>query len=264
MNALRLLPAVAVLCGAAWGAAPSYVANGIVNATNLAPGPFAPNTVLSLFGADLAWSPQAATAEDIRFGLLPTALNGVQVFVSDWPAPLFLVSESQINFLMPPNQIAGKVTVRVARQGVSGPEVQLILKDVAPACIPLTSAEGYVVAQRWPDYSLDAPETPSDAGGIVILYATGLGRTQPYPGRPDEIPQYAGVIERQSDFRVYLNGNPLDKSQVLYAGLAPGWAGLYQINIRLPGDTPRDPEIRLEIGEAISAPGLKLAVSGVR
>jgi uncharacterized protein (TIGR03437 family) len=255
---------VAALCGAAWGANPYYEAAGIVNAANLAPGPFAPNTVLSIFGANLAWSTQAITAEDIRPGLLPTALNGVQVFVSDWPAPLFLVSESQINFLMPPNQVAGKVTVRVVRQSLSGPEVPLILKDAAPELFPMPSAPEYAIAQRWPDYSLDAPETPSLPGGIVILYATGLGRTQPYPGRPDEIPQFAGVIDGLKDFRVYLNGSPLDKSQVLYAGLCPGWAGLYQINLRLPGDTPPDPEIRLAIGEAASAPGLKLAVSGVR
>ena len=49
---IRAWLAMAVLFGGTvWGAAPSYVAAGIVNAANYAPGPFAPNSVL-LFEAD--------------------------------------------------------------------------------------------------------------------------------------------------------------------------------------------------------------------
>jgi uncharacterized protein (TIGR03437 family) len=251
-----------VFCGALWGAAPSYEAAGILNVADLSPGPFAPNTVVALFGTDLAWSTQAITAEDVRAGLLPTALNGVQVFVSGWPAPLYLISPSQINFLMPPNQVAGQVKIRVVRQGVNGPNVVVTIKDAAPGLFPNPDAQGYAIAQRWPGYSLNAPGTPSDPGGIVILYATGMGITENFPSRPDEIPQRAGTFDPRRDFRVFLNGDPLSGDMVLYAGLCPGFAGLYQINLRLPDDTPRDPEIRVGIDGVTSPAGLKLAVSG--
>ena len=251
----------AALCAPAWCAAPSYSAEGIVNASNYAPGPFAPNSVLSIFGSGLAWSPQGLTAGDIESGRLPTSLNGVRVYVSDQPAPLFYVSESQINFLMPTDQIAGRVTVRVVRQGVTGPEVPLTLVEAAPALFDSPLAPGYAVAQRWPEYSLVGPDSPVGPEDIVILYGTGLGRTEEYPSRPDEIPALPGALKRLKELRVYLGGVPLDSSCILWAGLSPGSAGLYQVNLKLPADLPEDPEIRVAIGDQAGAPGLKLATA---
>jgi uncharacterized protein (TIGR03437 family) len=63
-----------------------------------------------------------------------------------------------------------------------------------------------------------------------------------------------------NDFQVYLDGTPLDPSKVLYAGLTPGWPGLYQIDLVLPDDAGPNPEIRVAIGAQVSASGLKLAV----
>ena len=53
----ELTLALAVLfCGAARGAAPSYSAAGIVSTASYAPGPFASNTLITVFGAGLARS----------------------------------------------------------------------------------------------------------------------------------------------------------------------------------------------------------------
>ncbi len=245
---------------AAWAAAPAYTSAGIVNASNYSPGPFAPNSVISIFGTGLAWSSQGLTADDVRSGRLPTAINGVQVVVSGYPAPLFYVSELQINFLMPTNQIAGNVTVRVVRQGVTGPEVTVGLLDAAPALFSSPLPPGYAIAQHSPDYSLVDGNAPAKPGGIIILYGTGLGKTQPYPARPDEIPWFAGVLERMADLRVYLDGNAVDPKAVQWAGLSPGSAGLYQINLKLPDGVAADPEIRVAMGDQVSAAGLRLAV----
>ena len=76
--------------------------------------------------------------------------------------------------------------------------------------------------------------TPAPAGGIVILYAAGLGETDYFPLSADEIPLLAGRLKDMTNFRVYLNGKALDPSLVLYAGSCPGWAGLYQINFFAP------------------------------
>jgi len=261
MNRSRASLAVALWFSAAlWGQAPSYSAAGIVNTCNQAPGPFAPNTVLSILGTGLAFSAQGLTAADVAGGSLPTQLNGVEVMVNGSPAPLFYVSPAQINFLMPPNQIAGPVTVWTTLNSYAGPQVTITLQQAAPALFPSTTDAGYAIAQQWPAYSTISPESPVPPGGIVILYATGLGPTAPFPALPNEIPIVAGSITGMAGFQVLLNGTPLNAAQVLYAGICPGWAGLYQIDLVLPGNTGPNPAIQVEIGGQVSAAGLKLAV----
>jgi len=70
-----------------------------------------------------------------------------------------------------------------------------------------------------------------------------------------EIPTYVGeILNREDRLTVSPNG------RVLYAGLTPGSAGLFQINLVLPSNPGIDPEIVVAIGGVSSAPGLKLAV----
>jgi uncharacterized protein (TIGR03437 family) len=77
--------------------------------------------------------------------------------------------------------------------------------------------------------------TPAKAGDYVALYATGLGLTDP--------PFATGQIANQEATTVFpvsvsLNAVAHAPSDVLYAGVAPGYAGLYQVNIRIPASTP--------------------------
>jgi uncharacterized protein (TIGR03437 family) len=261
MNRLRAWLTLALWSSAAlWGQAPSYSAATIVNTCNQSPGPYAPNTGITILGSGMALSTRALTAADIAGGSLPTNLNGVEVMVNGSPAPLFYVSATQINFLMPPNEVAGPVTIWVAFNSIAGPQVTITLQDAAPALFPTPLATDYAIAQQWPAYSTIGPASPVPPGGIVILYATGLGLTEPYPALPGEIPLYAGPIERIADFQVFLNGTPLDPSRVLYAGICPGWAGLYQIDLVLPDDVGPNPEIRVAVGSEVSVPGILLAV----
>jgi uncharacterized protein (TIGR03437 family) len=93
----------------------------------------------------------------------------------------------------------------------------------------------------------------------VILYATGLGGAQPEPVL-GEIPETAGLISAFTSLQVLLNGKAIDPKTVFYAGLTPGFAGLYQVNFYLPSDCPPNPRIQLAIGQQVSAPGIMLAV----
>jgi uncharacterized protein (TIGR03437 family) len=260
----RLVWALALVAGGAAGGgqAPSYTASGIVNASDYSDvgGPFAPNSAISLFGSHMAWSAQSITLDDIQAGRLPTSLNGVAVYVSGSPVPLYYVSAIQINFLIPINRSAGPVTVRVVRQGVTGPEASLTLLPASPALFDSPSAPGYAVAQKWPAYSLIAPDSQARPGDLVILYATGLGNTQNDPATPDAIPQYPSKILNFSDLKVFLDGKQVDPAKVLWAGFSPGNAGLYQVNMYLPEDAGPDPEIRLLMANKPSAAGIKLAV----
>jgi len=246
----------ALACGVARGQAPSYSADGIVNAADYSTG-FSPNSLVSLFGSKLSYVTQGITQNDVAAGRLPTVMGYVRVYVDNSPAPLFYVSDTQINFLVPSDQIAGAVKVRVVREGVTGPEVTLTLADVAPALFD--SGGGWAVATH-ADNTLVTRDSPAQGDEIIVIYITGLGKTQPNPAS-GEIPQYPGQISRLKELKVTLDGVAADASRILYAGLTPGCVGLYQINIALPPDVGADPQMQVAIADRSSQPGFKLAVA---
>ena len=77
--------------------------------------------------------------------------------------------------------------------------------------------------------------TPAKPGDYVALYTTGLGLTDPVFA-PGVLPNEAAPTV--SPITVSLNGQPLAEADILYEGVAPGFAGVYQINIRIPADMP--------------------------
>ncbi|HET8546859.1 MAG TPA: hypothetical protein VFL57_02595 [Bryobacteraceae bacterium] len=250
---------LAAFIGAAlpvWAAAPNYSASSVVNAASNVAGPVAPNTIVSLYGTDLSWNTRSVRAEDVSSGLLPTYIpgGGVSVYVNNLPAGLYYVSPTQVNFLVPAAATPGRVRLAVARDGVRGPEVEITLGEVAPALFQLDP--DFVVATR-ADGSAIGRENPARAGEIVTLYANGLGPLVP-PLRERAIAEAAAPIARMADFRIALNGVEVAASAVLYAGAAPGFAGLYQINVELPTMTRENPEIRIGFGPQLSREGVRL------
>ena len=251
----RIWLALAVLfCGAARGAAPSYSAAGIVSTASYAPGPFASNTLITIFGAGLARSAQGVTAADIVNNSLPSELNYTRVTIDGWSVPLLYVSEGQINLLIPPKQAKGPAKLRVAREGQAGPEVTISVVDASPALF--VSAAGLAIATHG-DNSVITPEHPAAGGELIVIYAAGMGKTDAMPTNGD-IPPYASQLVNRGSLQVLLDGVAGDPAQVRYAGLTPGSAGLYQINVVLPDKPGADPELRLSIGGVVSQAGVKL------
>jgi len=258
ITVLRALLALALLsCTAASGQAPAYSAAGIVNATDFSAGPFAPNSVVSIFGSDLTYSNAPASAAP---GVSPPLqLGGIAVYVDNRAAPLLYASDTQINFLIPSDEISGAVPVRVVRQSLTGPTISITLADAAPCLFP--DANQYVLAVDWnANNALITPDAPAHPGDTVVLYATGLGHTQPNLA-PGVVPATAAQIQNPASFSLLLNGTAIDPTFVKYVGLTPGWVGLYQVNFILPGNVPSDPEIRVAVGTQTSTAGLKLAVA---
>jgi uncharacterized protein (TIGR03437 family) len=238
------------------GAAPAYSAANFVNASNFSAGPFAPNSVLSVFGSGMSRSAQGITSDDIRGGFLPTELNFTRVLLDNIPAPLFYVSDTQVNFLVPSKQLTGEARVQIVREGLAGPLIMITIVDAAPALF--AQPNGFAIATH-ADNSLVTPDSPAHGGEIVVIYATGLGKAVKNPAN-GELPPYVSEIANRSALNVSLGGAAVDASRILYAGLTPLSAGLYQINLVLPTGTPADPEIRVALGAVSSPAGLKLAV----
>jgi len=244
-----------LLASAAWGAAaPYYTAQSIVNAADYSPGPFAPNSIVALFGTDLMLTTGGIPGSS--GGVLPIEMNGVQVWIDFVPASLLYVSPTQINFVVPPNESAGKSTLMVVRQTVPGPAVTITIADAAPALFPTTA--GLAIATHL-DGSVITADQPARPNEIVVLYLCGLGQTRPVQVSGTLAPN-AAQIAQLANLKILLDGTAVDPSRVLYAGITPGFAGLYQINFALPGQVGNDPEIRVAVGGAVSSAGIKLAV----
>jgi uncharacterized protein (TIGR03437 family) len=239
--------------------APRYDPNHLVNGASGTVGPMAPNTIMSLYGTNLSFHTRTIHLDDIRGNVLPTTMpgTGVRVLIANQAASLYFVSPTQVNFVVPSNLISGRYDLQLLRDGLAGPKIPVELREFAPQLFVM--GDRFVIAQR-KDSSLVWSESPVRPGDFVVIYATGMGRTLP------ELPsgQIAGTaspIARYPDFRVYLDGVPVPFDRMIYAGLTPGTAGLYQVNFRLPDDTPENPEIRLGLDEPLSEPDVRLAVT---
>jgi uncharacterized protein (TIGR03437 family) len=100
--------------------------------------------------------------------------------------------------------------------------------------------------------------SPAQPGELVVLYATGLGPTLPAM-IPNQAPELASIVATPG-FGVWLNGNQVPSSAVPYAGVTPGYAGLYQVNFFVPQDAPPNPQIQIGWVNAMSPPQLILPV----
>lgn len=241
---------------------PCYREDSIVNIASGVPR-IAPNTLASIHGTLLSYSEKGLVPSDVsKEHVLPTLLpeTGVQVFVGGTDVPIFYVSESQVNFLVPSNLRPTTVDVWVVRDGVAGPKVPMKLREAAPALFTLDPLDPLFVTASHLDFSLVTADAPARPGDWVILWATGLGN---YISNPvidsGVIPTVPAWIVRQNEFQVLLNGVAVPPERITYVGLAPWCAGLYQINVLLPSDADPDPEVKIKVGtEEISPAGTRL------
>jgi uncharacterized protein (TIGR03437 family) len=109
---------------------------------------------------------------------------------------------------------------------------QAAVAAVAPAIFLL--GDGAVGAVLNQDYSLNTPRTPLSRGQVLQVFATGLGATVKQG-------QYSVVA---TPVTAMLDGTELPVS---FAGLAPGYVGLYQVNIPIPVATPPGSGVHLTL-----------------
>jgi uncharacterized protein (TIGR03437 family) len=190
---------------------------------------------VAIYGSNLA----SATADWtglISNGKLPTSVGGVSVKIGGQPAFIYVVSPNQIN-LQAPDVASGDVEVVVTNQGTDSPPFKAHLGVASPAFFQL-GASKYAIATRYPDNALVANPllgtgfVGAKAGDILTLWATGFGPTSPA--------QPSGVLTNNAPtvaqtVAVTVGGIA---AEVIGAVLSPGFAGLYQIAIKLPGGVP--------------------------
>jgi len=193
--------------------------NSVVNGASFQP-LVSPGSLVSVFGVNLAPSTEAAPAVP-----LPTMINGVSVEVEGVAAPLYFVSDEQINAQIPFETSGDRVSFVVVTPQGRSPEFVVGLQSTAPG-IFTASADG-----RGAPLLFDAGFNLTDtvqSDQRFILYATGLGAAEPVgetgAGGAGSEPLNR-VIETPE---VYIGQQ---RATVEFAGLAPGFVGVYQVNI---------------------------------
>jgi uncharacterized protein (TIGR03437 family) len=201
-------------------------ASGVLNGASFS-GNLCPGALASLFGTNLATGTTAAQSLP-----LPTDLLGTKVLVQDPSlpnpiiAPLYFVSPGQVNFQIPFEVVRNNISISVSTPQGTSNAVNINLSPMAPGIFSQT-ANGTGTALAFDSGFKPLTATPS-LGTTVIFYATGLGATTPtatsgFAGSSS--PPFSQVA---SPFDVYVGGN---KATVAWAGLAPGFAGVYQLNV---------------------------------
>jgi uncharacterized protein (TIGR03437 family) len=202
---------------------------GVVNAASNAPGgaPLSPGEFVTVFGSNLASATMQAGAP------YPATLGGVGVTVNNIPAPIYLVSMNQINFLVPYAVTGSTANVVVKNSTGTSNTVTLPLSATSPGIysVDYSGAGSGVVLHA--DYSLVSPTSPATRGETVLVYLTGLGAVKPAVADGVAAPSSPLSLVSANPLIVYLNGEP---ASVQFAGLAPGFPGLYQINVTIPKD----------------------------
>jgi uncharacterized protein (TIGR03437 family) len=204
------------------------VVNGAAPVLNA---PVAPGSWVTIYGANL--SSQTATAGAIP---LPNLLGGVEVSVGDLPMPLYYVSSGQVNGVLPKALSPGVVyQLVIRRDGVPSVPLPITVAEVRAGLFTQNQqGTGQAAAVLSGTVWLAAPSTPVARGGVVEVYATGLGAVQnaPVDGAPASMAVLSRVLNEPV---VTVGGRP---ARVLFAGLTPGAIGLYQINVVIPDDAP--------------------------
>jgi uncharacterized protein (TIGR03437 family) len=191
---------------------------------------------MSIYGTNLAPETNQAAAVP-----LPHSLSGVSVSVNGVSAPLLFVPSGQINALVPFDiQVAGGSRVPAdvvvtAPQGTSAPH-PVFLTAVAPALYTRDMTGKGPAIVLTPGFQLLDSVAPGDT---VVVYAAGLGQTDP-PAQSDSGGAATEPYNRVPDSAMPEVWVGDQRAEVLFAGLAPGFPGVYQLNLRLPAVLSRD------------------------
>lgn len=234
-----------------------------------------PNGIISVFGENFApaGTQRLVGSGDLVNGRLPTSLGGICVQVGSQLAPIFHMFPGQLNIQVPSLSGTGNIQIQVLRNCGAPDEVRsntetVVLQAAAPEFLffahnpdgrnPIAALNATTPGLVGSPDLFAGATVPAKPGDILTLFGTGFGATDPafVAGElPDRI---ASTVEKA---RVTVGELELSDQDILYVGVAPFLAGVYQLNIRVPAETPDgDLPVTARVGNATTPPGAFLAV----
>jgi uncharacterized protein (TIGR03437 family) len=212
--------------------------------------------------------PGVQRPEKVNSFPLPNKLAGVQVKVNGIAAPLLFASDSQINFQCP--MLTAGTPLDVTVEDASGILSTPVLSEMRPAAPGLFTVggtkQGVVLIANTNEIAMETnktiPSRPAIAGELLTIYASGLGESAEdvVPGEPAPLSRLVGLKNKVT---VVVGESEIAPD---FAGLAPGAAGLYQVNLYLPGrvsiggSVPLYIKVTLEDGTVLQSNSVEIAL----
>jgi len=211
------------------GLTPEFTSKAVVSAASFRQG-ITPGGIVSIYGTGLTRGLEGVTAASSP--QLPISLQGTSVTVNGRPAPLYSLSRTdgteRIDFQVP-YELAGQksATVMVMNNGAASAAIQVDAFPVHPALF--TTDGSHLVALRANGTPATAENAPM-SGETISVFGAGLGPVTPVPETDSPAPSDPPSTMDLAPI-VHFNAK---MAEVVYAGLAPGVAGLYRIDLIVP------------------------------
>lgn len=225
------LLSLAVLSGGILSAqVPAITTNGTVNAADYSR-TFAPGTLISIFGSNLATS--IAQAQSLP---LPVTLVGtsVELVGQSTQLPLWYVSSTQINAQLPYGLADGSIQLRVSTAAGTSSVDTITIQRRAPRVftVDLSGTGSALVTNS--SYAILTTSVPAKPADEITVWMSGLGETSTSVTAGDAAPGLTSGSSPAavSDTVTATIGGV--SAPVTFAGLSPGSSGLYQVNIQAP------------------------------
>jgi len=224
----------------------SPVISSLTNAASFAQTGCSPGAMATLLGTGFV----ATGSKSAEAGPLPTNLIGLHVKGNGTDLPVFYVSEAQVNFQCPQADAGGAVSLTIQSGTGTSAALPSVMQFAAPGIFTLDGSgkgQGAVLVAGTDLIAMPRtkgiPSNPAQRNGYISIYTTGLGATNvnvpagpPAPSDP--------LAEVLAPVDVILGGTAAD---VTFAGLVPGYTGLYVVNAKIPQSTPIGPAIPLQV-----------------
>jgi uncharacterized protein (TIGR03437 family) len=223
-SGLSIIP----LAGPTQAQKPAPSKGGAVNLASYTAG-VAPNGLLSIFGQNFGTLATPATTP------LPLILGGTCVTLNNVALPLLLTSPTQINAQIPPGTAAGTypLVVRSIANLAESTSENVTVAKYAPAVFVDSTGQLALFHANGQYVNTSNPSTRDEP---LTMYATGLGATTGGAVTAGNVSP-TSPLAVSAPVLVYFGDPGYSQAGVIvdWSGLAPGFIGVYQLNLRIPG-----------------------------
>jgi uncharacterized protein (TIGR03118 family) len=202
--------------------APPAQVTAVQNAASGATGAIAPGEILELNGITIGPRPAVSSTTSP----VGTVLGGTTVTINGTPAPILYTHADQTNVIVPWGATGTTANIVVT----SGSTVTQTLSVPMAAAAPGLFTGSTALAWNQ-DGTLNSATNAATAGSVLVLYANGLGQTEP-PGQDGTKYSTLVLAETVAPVTATVGGKT---ATVIYAGSAPGQvAGVMQVELVVP------------------------------
>ena len=225
------------------GPAPAISTGGLANSATTSITTASPGAIVSLYGSNLTGM-TVNTGDYPAVYPLPATLGGLSVNLGGSPTPLYYVSPGFINFQVPYSAATRVQTVTVTQGAMVSAAALLQIAAVSPGLYSTNAqgtGQGSIRIATDPAAPVAAPvgmfpdSRPARRGEYISIYCTGLGAVS-----PAGVTGYAASLTdlQQTLVRPIVSLGNVPAPTVQFSGLAPGFAGLYVVNVMVPDGAP--------------------------